>query len=237
MNNLTFNTADFKLRTAENGEGMPTIEGYACKWNTRSINFMPVSQERELYEVMDKGCITQELVNRSHVVLTTEHNPNNLLGSWQNGEGSLSLNVDEVGLYCRCQLADTTIARETVTMMQRGDLRYMSFQFMEGAEDDAVKYERTAQKSAEGKEVWLRHVRSVGKLIDVTICAQPCYYSSEVHLRDANNAITAITDAEKRTAEAEEAEKRAQEEAAERAARDKFRQDMNNAIEVAKLAL
>ena len=88
----------------------------------------------------------------------------------------------------------------------------MSFAFTADEEDNenGVSYERTDEETADGKVVWLRHVKKVTGLYDVTIAGHPAYEQTTIEAREIDNAIQrACGDAEK---EREEAEAKAKEE-------------------------
>ena len=87
------------VREAAEGEGRSrTIEGYAVVFGVRSVNLVPWSSYREVYEIMEPGSITNELLQRSDVVLTAFHDNPAILGRWRNGKGTLNLQLDKRGL-------------------------------------------------------------------------------------------------------------------------------------------
>ena len=86
------------VREAEGEQKSRTVEGYAMLFGVRSVNLTPWSSEREVYEVMEPGCITQDLLSRSDVVLTAFHNNQLILGRWRQGKGTLALEIDQRGL-------------------------------------------------------------------------------------------------------------------------------------------
>lgn len=185
---IDFEVSGLHVREAAEGEGRSrTIEGHAAVFGQRSKNLVPWSRYREIYEVMEHGCITQELINRSDVVLTAFHNNEIILGRSVNGKGTLSLTLDGKGLKCRCTLAETATADELLSAIERGDITGMSFAFSCDEEDteNAVSYERIETRNADGKEVWLRHVKRVDDLYDVTIAGRPAYPQTDIKQREA----------------------------------------------------
>lgn len=177
-----------QLRVREAGEERSrTIEGYAVVFGVRSVNLTPWSQYREVYEVMEPGSISQQLLDRSDVVLTAFHDDTAILGRWRSGEGTLSLSLDAKGLRMECTLADTERANELLSAIERGDISGMSFAFTADEEDseNGVSYERLAD-SADGKETWLRHVKSITGLYDVTIAGHPAYPQTTIGQREVD---------------------------------------------------
>lgn len=209
------------VREAEGEQKSRTVEGYAMLFGVRSVNLTPWSSEREVYEVMEPGCITQDLLSRSDVVLTAFHNNQLILGRWRQGKGTLALEIDQRGLKIRCTLAETATADELLSAIERGDISGMSFAFTADEEDNenGVSYEKTLEKTAEGKAVWLRHVKKVTGLYDVTIAGHPAYEQTTIEAREAFDAILnrACGDPEKEREDVEakakaEAEAKAEEE-------------------------
>lgn len=210
--------SELHVREAEGGERSRTIEGYAVVFGVRSVNLTPWSSEREVYEIMERGCIDQELLNRSDVVLTAFHDNTAILGRSRNGMGTLEMQVDERGLKVRCTLANTERANELLSAIERGDISGMSFAFTADEEDNVngVAYERTDEKAADGKTVWLRRVRKVTGLYDVTIAGHPAYEQTTIEAREIDEKLRACggeeEDEEAKRAEEEEDAKKAEDE-------------------------
>lgn len=121
---------------------------------------------------------------------------------------------------CRCDLPKTNNANDTLELMKRGDITGMSFAFEDDWEDseNGVSYEKT-NDIEDGKEVWLRHVKKITAIYDVSIVTNPAYEQTTVGLRETSEAIdNAIeaqlkrecggNDEDKKKAEEEEADKR-----------------------------
>ena len=221
---IELQVSELHVRETGDGKKSRTVEGYAMLFGVRSLNLTPWSSERVVYEIMEPGCITPDLLSRSDVVLTAFHNNQLILGRWRKGNGTLSLEIDQRGLKIRCTLAETATADELLSAIERGDISGMSFAFTADEEDsvNGVSYEKTAEKTAEGKAVWLRHVKRVTGLYDVTIAGHPAYEQTTIEAREIDEAIKrACGDADKEREEAEAAAKaKAEQEEAERKARE-----------------
>ena len=184
------------LQVREPQEGQTesrTIEGTPIVFGQRSVNLTPWSDIREVYEVLEPGCISQELINRSDVILNLNHSSMvpDVLGRCRNGKGTLSLELREKNIGCRCDLPRTNNANDALELMKRGDITGMSFAFMADEEDteNGVSYERTAEQSADGKEVWLRHVKRITGLYDVSIVTHPAYEQTSVATREQGDEM------------------------------------------------
>ena len=211
------------IREAEGEQQSRVIEGHAVVFGQRSVNLTPWSSMRELYEIMEPGSISQELINKSDVVLTAFHNNELILGRSTNGKGTLPLSLDDTGVAIRCELPHTSTADDMLELIRRGDISGMSFCYTCDEEDNenGVAYERTTEQH-DGKEVWLRHVKSCTGLYDVTIAGHPAYQGTDVENRDMDSAIDSIiqktavveTPEQKENREADEAAEQARQEAA-----------------------
>jgi hypothetical protein len=112
----------------------------------------------------------------------------------------------------------TNNANDTLELMRRGDITGMSFAFSDNPHDKAsVTYEQTNERSADGKEIWLRHVRKATGLYDVAIVTHPAYEQTSVVTREFADEIMRQIDeqieAHKRECGDDEAKKKAEEEA------------------------
>ena len=210
-------TCGLHVRETEDGQQSREIEGKPIVFGVRSVNLTPWSSTREVYEVLEPGCISNELLQRSDVILNLNHSNMvpDVLGRCRNGKGTLSLQLAGDHVECRCELPRTNNANDALELMKRGDITGMSFAFEDDYEDteNGVSYERTGEEH-DGKEVWLRHVKRITGLYDVAIVTHPAYEQTTVGLREASDAIDkAIEEQLKRECGDDEAKKKAEEEA------------------------
>ena len=229
-------TNDCGLQLREPQEGQQEsreIEGRPIVFGVRSVNLTPWSSTRKVYEILEPGCISRELLAKSDVILNLNHSNMvpDVLGRFRNSDkDTLSLELRGDGIDCRCDLPHTNNANDALELMKRGDITGMSFAFEDDYEDteNGVSYERT-NDIEDGKEVWLRHVKKITGLYDVAIVTHPAYEQTTVGLREASEAIDkAIEEQLKREnpQETEEEKKaREQREAEEKAAAEKKAQE------------
>ena len=189
-------TNDCGLQLREPQEGQQEsreIEGRPIVFGVRSVNLTPWSSTRKVYEILEPGCISRELLAKSDVILNLNHSNMvpDVLGRFRNSDkDTLSLELRGDGIDCRCDLPHTNNANDALELMKRGDITGMSFAFEDDWEDseNGVSYEKTNDVE-DGKEVWLRHVKKITGLYDVAIVTHPAYEQTTVGLREASEAI------------------------------------------------
>lgn len=245
---IDLHVSGLHVREAEDGQRSRTIEGYAVVFGQRSVNLVPWSSYREVYEIMEPGCIDNSLLNRSDVVLTAFHDNTAILGRWRQGKGTLTLSLDQRGLRIECTLADTERANELLSAIERGDINGMSFAFTadEADSENGVSYEKLDERSADGKEIWLRHVKKVNGLYDVTIAGHPAYPQTSVAQREIDEfldnrigepaAVIAQRETEARRKAEEEAERKREEAKQEQERQERIRKDMKRRERVLRMA-
>ena len=230
---------NLQVREPQEGEQESrTIVGMPVLYNVRSVNLTPWSEDREVYEVLEAGFITPELLQRSDVVLNLNHSTKvtDILGRYRNSErDTLSLDLLAQGMACSCDMPHTNNANDTLELMRRGDITGMSFAFSDNPHDKAsVTYEQTNERSADGKEIWIRRVRKATGLYDVAIVTHPAYEQTSVVTREFADEIMRQIDEQieahkrecgdddeaKKKTEEEEAAKRAAEEEAKKKAEE-----------------
>lgn len=217
---IPIETCGLQVREPQEGQQESRqVEGRPIVFGVRSVNLTPWSESRKVYEVLEPGCISRELLQRSDVVLNLNHNSDvvNVLGRYRNSErDTLQLELRGDGIDCRCELPHTNNANDTLELIKRGDINGMSFAFEDDYEDteQGVSYERTNDVE-DGKEVWLRHVKRIVRLFDVSIVTHPAYEQTSVATREASDRIDAAIEAQlKREAtDDDEAKRKAEEEA------------------------
>ena len=232
-----------QVREDENGQQSREVNGRAIVFGVRSVNLTPWSSTRVVYEVLEPGCLTQELINRSDVIYNLNHNSSvlNVLGRFRNSEkDTLKLELRADGVYNSCELPQTTAANDALELIKRGDINGQSFAFEDDWEDteNGVSYERT-NETIDGKEVWIRHVKKIIGLYDVSIVTHPAYEQTSVTTRENSEAIDkAIEDqlkrecgGKKKAEDGETDEEKAKREQEEREAAEKKAQEEREAKE------
>lgn len=170
------------------------ITGRPIVFGVRSVNLTPWSDRREVYEVLEPGCITKELLEQSDVVLNTNHcsNVSCILGRYRNTDkDTLKLELRADGIDCESDLPNTSTANDALELIKRGDIDGMSFAFEDDWEDseNGVSYERMKDEETGNKEIWVRHVKRITALYDVSIVTHPAYEQTTVGTREQSEDI------------------------------------------------
>ena len=199
------------------------VMGKPIIFGVRSVNLTPWSSTRSVYEILEPGCISNELLQRSDVILNINHSNKvtDVLGRCNNGKGTLDLALRENYIEAECDLPKTNAANDTLELIKRGDISGMSFAFEDDWEDteNGVSYERTDEVE-DGKEVWLRHVKRITGLYDVSIVTHPAYEQTSVGMREIDEDIDAAIARQIESQEQREVEDPIKDEEAEREERE-----------------
>lgn len=175
-----------KVREATDGSESRTIEGYALKFGVRSVLLNDWWQN--YYEILEPGCITREMLDDSDIKLTMFHDRQLILARSNHGKGTLSYEIDEVGVKFTAEMPHTADGDKALELVARGDISGCSFCYSTDEEDseNAVSYERIKEGDA---EILLRHVKRIDHVYDFTLAADPAYEQTEVSKREVDEAL------------------------------------------------
>jgi len=118
--NLSFK--DIEMRSVFDEE---TKKKYICgiiPYDSKSLPMWGVT------EIISRTAFKKTLADNSNVFCLVNHDENKVLGSTDSG--TLSLAQSDEGLVCRCEIPDTTYAADLYNLIERGDVRTMSFGFV-----------------------------------------------------------------------------------------------------------
>lgn len=148
------------LNTVEKLENN-VVEGYALKFNTESRNLGGFT------ETISKDALNG--VDLSDVRCFLDHDSSKLLG--RTSSGTLKLSVDEIGLHFRCALPNTSVGRDAMELVQRGDLNQCSFGFT--VEKD---------KWTKGESMMTRSINQIGSIFEISLVSIPAYDDTDVRV-------------------------------------------------------
>tara|TARA_R100000654_G_scaffold36152_1_gene61694 strand:+ start:3905 stop:5659 length:1755 start_codon:yes stop_codon:yes gene_type:complete len=166
--NRTQDPKNFERRAIQDldiqGEGeLPKIVGYAAVFDSESRDL------GNFTEVIKPGAFNRALDENQDVRAFVDHDASKILGRTK--AGTLELTQDGVGLRVEITPPDTTVGRDTVESVRRGDLDSMSFGFVV-REDD--------WSEVEGRAV--REIRDLD-LHEVSLVSFPAYEETSVAVR------------------------------------------------------
>lgn len=141
-----------------------TIVGYAAVFNS------PTNIGDSWVETIQPGAFSETLASGQDVLALYSHEIERLLGRRSNG--TLRLVEDARGLAVEIDLPDTTDGRDVAVLVERGDLKGMSFGFCV-----------TKQTWDETTAPPTRTIAAVD-LREVTVTADPAYEDTEVGMQE-----------------------------------------------------
>ena len=158
-----FTPQEIEIRDGDKG---PEIRGHAIVYDTLSVELWGFREE------VAPGAFDDSLTS-PNVRALWSHDSGAVLG--RTGSGTLELSSDDVGLAFVIYPPDSTVGRDAVTSIRRGDVDQMSFGFsiFPGGE--------TWRESDDGELI--RRVTS-GTLYEVSPVAFPAYPATSATLRD-----------------------------------------------------
>ena len=190
---------NLQVREDANGQPSRTVVGHPIVYGVRSVNLTPWSDTRVVFEILEPGCITQDVFDRSDVIYNNNHSTRieDMIGRCYKGKGTLSIKPGERNVEISCDYPNTTVGNDTLEQIRLGNVFGMSFAFRDDWEDteNGVSYERT-NETIDGKEVWLRHVKRILELYDVANVTHPAYEQTDVATREQSEAIDKAIEAQ-----------------------------------------
>lgn len=177
-----------RIREATGGAESRTIEGYALKFGVRSR--LLCDWWNNYYEVLEPGCVTREMLDKQDIKLTMFHDRQLVLARSNKGNGTLSYEVDKVGVKFWAEMPHTVDGDKALELVSRGDIAGCSFIYStdEGDSENAVSYERLDEKGDDGEDILLRHVKRIDNVYDFTITTDPAYEQTDVSKREVEAA-------------------------------------------------
>lgn len=155
---------DLEIRALSSVEQIEdnVVEGYALKFNKESRNL------GGFIETISPEAL--QGVDLSDVRCFLDHDSGKLLG--RTSSGTLTLNVDEVGLHFRCALPNTTVGKDALELVKRGDLTQCSFGF---------NVKKDAWSKRDGESGMLnRTIKQIGNLFEISLVSIPAYDDTDV---------------------------------------------------------
>ena len=154
------------------------IQGYAIVFNSKS-------KDLGFREIIHPEAVTKELLKNSDIVAKFNHSDNRVLARSKYGEGTLSLNIDKIGLRYQFEAPHTSTGDELLELLRRGDIDSSSFAF------DVDPEKETWERDDNGEII--RHIYGFKRLYDVSPVVVPAYSETTCSSR----AMDKLNEAEK----------------------------------------
>lgn len=181
--------SELKLRQADDGTIGRTVEGYTLKFGVRSV--MLCDWYDCYVEILEPGCITREMLDSQDIKLTMFHSSKMVLARSNNGQGTLSYEVDEEGVRFWAEMPHTVDGDKALELVRRGDIAGCSFAYStDEADENAVSYERVNE---DGKDIIIRHVWRIDNVYDFTLTTDPAYQQTTVSRREVEDKGLKLT--------------------------------------------
>lgn len=161
--------ANFEVRAIGEGEEKQIhIQGYA-------LTFDSMSENLGFREIIRKGALDN--CDMSNVVLNVNHDMDKPLARNNKGEGigSLTLTVDEKGLFFDAIPTNTTYSRDLLSNMEAGIIEKCSFAFCLDYNDQESQ---TWDWDTGNRGYDLRTINKIAEIFDVSVVTNPAYEST-----------------------------------------------------------
>lgn len=172
---------EFEVRAEETEEHGKIISGQPIVFDREAEIYNP--RYGRYTEIIDRGALAE--TDLRDVRFLVNHNTNMipLARSRNNNENStMQMMVDpDQGMFIRVNLdtENNTDARNLYSAVERGDITGMSFMFM----DVKDKWENV------NEELPIRHVRSIGRVMEVSAVTFPAYEATSIQTRGLSTAL------------------------------------------------
>ncbi len=164
---IRYNSGDHAILRNENPESK-TIAGYALVFGVESRDLGGFK------EVILPEAVAGLFPEQDIVALYNHDESRGVLARYTNGEGTLKLEVDDIGLRYEFEADDTSpLAQEVLSSIKRGDINTSSFAFTI-TEDDWEKRE---------DDTYLRTIKQFKNLYDVSPVVRSAYPQTSVASR------------------------------------------------------
>lgn len=176
-------------RRGDKPDAPPVIVGYAAVFYRADDPGTEYRLYEDAYERIMPGAFDAAIRDGDLVRGMTNHDDNWLLG--RSDQGTVRLSVDRVGLRYEIDPPDTQAGRDTVALLDRGDLDGSSFSFLiyGGKRGRTVWVEETR----DGRQISIREIHEV-ELVDVGPVTFPAYLSTSAGVRSDEAAAEARAD-------------------------------------------
>jgi HK97 family phage prohead protease len=179
-----------EIRESKTDGVIGVLAGYAATFNQRSEVMF------DFVEIVKPGAFKRSLDSGEDVCALAHHQSAGIIG--RRSAKTLRVSEDAKGLAIEVDVPDTTVGRDLLTLVKRGDITGMSFGFQ-------TVQDKWSWEQAQGKpKLYIRELLDVD-LFEVSAVIWPAYPSTSVEARSLEEfARAAIAELEQRKSTAPE---------------------------------
>ena len=144
-----FQELDIELRESEQEGVIAEISGHAAVFYRSDDPGTQYEMFSDTLERIDRGAFRNGLSTGEDVRGLFNHDPSQVLG--RTAAGTMRLSTDKIGLKYQIDVPDTTVGRDLVTSMRRGDVSGSSFGFRASNVDWSRDGDKTVRTIKEAK--------------------------------------------------------------------------------------
>ena len=167
---------DFKPsehRAEPNGETIRVLEGYAAKWGVKSKLLR--SDGEYFYEILTREAFDKPEILEGDTTYNKDHDDEYLIARTE--AGTLSLTVDDVGLYFKATLTPgVSYAEDLYRNVLARNIKENSFAFIATPEDYSWSWDET-------EDVPVGTLNNIRRLLDVSSVVRPAYPETTLEAR------------------------------------------------------
>lgn len=172
-------------------------------------------------EKINKGAVTEDLIASSDVIMNINHDNDQMLARCVNGEGTLSLELREDGLWFSFDAPTTARGDEILYNIKKGNYFECSFACLLD-KGDIIRYRQG--------DTYIQEINRISALLDCAIVTHAAYPATSVSAR-SEEEVTAEFEDIKREVDEKEAAERAEQE---RIEQEKRNEEILNGLEELK---
>lgn len=170
--------------TVTGEEDKRSVEGYALLFDT-------LSDGLSFTEIIERNALDGVIAKSNVFALLNHDSERGILARSKNGEGTLTLTVDDKGLKYRFEAPHTALGDELLEYLRRGEISESSFAFTVAKE--------TWDYRDDGS--WKRTIHQIDRLFDVSPVFDAAYSATSVCLRGKEQAEAELKAQETRQSE------------------------------------
>ena len=170
--------------TVTGEEDKRSVEGYALRFDTPSDGL-------SFTEIIERNALDGVIAKSNVFALLNHDSERGILARSKNGEGTLTLIVDDKGLKYRFEAPHTALGDELLEYLRRGEISESSFAFTVAKE--------TWDYRDDGS--WKRTIHQIDRLFDVSPVFDAAYSATSVCLRGKEQAEAELKAQETRQSE------------------------------------